>query len=36
MRWPSPPVRLLRISPQAYNSFAQYEYLATALRLLLP
>jgi isopenicillin-N epimerase len=35
MRWPQPPLRLLRVSPQAYNSFAQYEYLATALRKLL-
>jgi isopenicillin-N epimerase len=31
MRWPGSPGRLLRISPQAYNSFAQYEYLAQAL-----
>ena len=28
--WPSPALRLLRISPQAYNSLAQYEMLATA------
>jgi isopenicillin-N epimerase len=35
MRWPSPPLRMLRVSPQAYNSFEQYEYLATALRKLL-
>ncbi|MFY9346085.1 MAG: aminotransferase class V-fold PLP-dependent enzyme [Planctomycetota bacterium] len=31
MRWPHPQVRLLRISPQIYNSMAQYEYLAQAL-----
>ncbi|MFO1078184.1 MAG: aminotransferase class V-fold PLP-dependent enzyme [Planctomycetota bacterium] len=30
MRWPHPPLRLLRISPQAYNSAAQYEALAAA------
>jgi len=28
MRWPHPPVRLLRISPQIYNSIGQYEHLA--------
>ena len=28
MRWPSPPLRLLRISPQIYNSLAQYDHLA--------
>ena len=31
MRWPAPPLRLLRIAPQAYNSFAQIEYLAACL-----
>ncbi|MEO6597627.1 MAG: aminotransferase class V-fold PLP-dependent enzyme [Planctomycetota bacterium] len=30
MRWPQPALRLLRISPQAYNSLEQYEYLAHA------
>jgi len=33
--WPAPPGRLLRISAQAYNSLAQYEYLAHALTELL-
>lgn len=32
MRWPSPPVRLLRISAQVYNSIEQYDHLARALR----
>jgi len=31
MRWPHPQLRLLRISPQIYNSIGQYEYLARAL-----
>lgn len=30
MRWPSPALRLLRISPQIYNSLEQYEWLAQA------
>lgn len=30
MNWPSPRLRLLRISPQIYNSIAQYELLARA------
>jgi isopenicillin-N epimerase len=30
MRWPQPPLRLLRVSPQIYNSDAQYDYLAAA------
>lgn len=33
--WPAWPHRLLRISVQAYNSPAQYDYLAEALRTLL-
>jgi isopenicillin-N epimerase len=32
MRWSSPQLRLLRISPQAYNTMAQYEYLADCLQ----
>ncbi|MBP8300346.1 MAG: aminotransferase class V-fold PLP-dependent enzyme [Planctomycetes bacterium] len=28
MRWPQPRLRMLRISPQIYNSLAQYEQLA--------
>ena len=30
MRWQSPPLRLLRISPQIYQSREQHEYLAGA------
>ncbi len=30
MRWPAPALRLLRISPQIYNTLAQYELLASA------
>lgn len=30
MRWPSPQLRLLRISPQIYHSRAHYELLASA------
>jgi isopenicillin-N epimerase len=30
MRWSSPRLRLLRVSPQIYNSLAQYEWLARA------
>ena len=32
MRWPHPHLRLLRISPQIYNSIEQYSYLAEAIR----
>ena len=31
MRWPDPPLRLLRISPQVHQSLAQHRYLAEAL-----
>ncbi len=31
--WPAPPRRLIRISAQVYNRVADYEALATALRL---
>ncbi len=31
MRWPHPPLRLLRISAQAYNALPDYERLADAL-----
>lgn len=30
MRWASPRLRMLRVSPQAYNTIEQYEYLARA------
>lgn len=32
MRWPSPPVELLRISAQIYNTFEQFEILASTLQ----
>lgn len=32
MRWPALGLRLLRISPQAYNRVEQYEFLADAVR----
>jgi isopenicillin-N epimerase len=31
MRWPQPALRMVRVSPQAYHSDAQHDYLATAL-----
>ena len=31
IRWPDPPLRLLRISPQVHQSLAQHRYLAEAL-----
>lgn len=34
MRWPHPERRMLRISPQIYNSIEQYDYLAQAVRTL--
>ncbi|MCK5941316.1 MAG: aminotransferase class V-fold PLP-dependent enzyme, partial [Planctomycetes bacterium] len=34
MRWPKPRRRLLRISPQAYNTEEQYAYLAAAVQTL--
>lgn len=32
MRWATPKLRLIRISPNIYNSLEQYEFLADALR----
>jgi hypothetical protein len=32
MRWAQPALRAVRVSPQAYHSDAQHEYLAAALR----
>ncbi|MBL8725556.1 MAG: aminotransferase class V-fold PLP-dependent enzyme [Planctomycetes bacterium] len=32
MRWANPALRLLRVSPQIYNSREQYEHLASAVR----
>jgi isopenicillin-N epimerase len=32
IRWTQPPARMVRVSPQAYHSDAQHDYLATALR----
>ena len=32
MRWPAPKLRLLRISPQAYNDIGQYAHLADLLK----
>jgi len=34
MRWPTPKLRLLRISPQIYNDLGQYAHLADVLRTL--
>ena len=34
MRWPTPKLRLLRISPQIYNDLGQYAHLAEVLRTL--
>tara|TARA_R110002072_G_scaffold241027_2_gene399564 strand:- start:613 stop:1803 length:1191 start_codon:yes stop_codon:yes gene_type:complete len=34
MNWPHPKLRLLRISPQIYNSIEQYAYLAKAIQTL--
>lgn len=34
MNWPHPKLRMLRISPQIYNSIEQYEYLANTIRTL--
>ncbi len=31
-RWPSPPLRLLRVSAQLYNTPADFDRLAAALR----
>jgi isopenicillin-N epimerase len=35
MPWPAWPARLIRVSAQAYNTRAQYDRLASALRSLL-
>jgi hypothetical protein len=35
MNWSDPKLRLLRVSPQAHNSMAQYELLADACAALL-
>ena len=34
MRWPHPELRMLRISPQIYNSIGQYDYLAECIQTL--